>query len=111
MNYLDYSSNVHVKNFFNLAFENGIFPIINRPTRVTKTSETVIDHILTNTILNSDVESGIIKCDISDHFAIFSTFKCTLEKHDSKQFITKRDINENSIEYFKSLWVLLIGIY
>ena len=37
INSLDYASSKPVKNFFNLAFEKGIFPVINRPTRVTWT--------------------------------------------------------------------------
>ena len=51
LNSLDYTSSTPIKNFFNLAFENGIFPVINRPTRVTWASATAIDHILTNTIM------------------------------------------------------------
>ena len=80
LNSLDYATNNHVQNFFNLAFENGVFPVINRPTRITKTSETAIDHILTNTILEFEVHSGIIKNDISDHFDIFCVLKTDLER-------------------------------
>ena len=29
LNSLDYATNNHVQNFFNLAFENGISPVIN----------------------------------------------------------------------------------
>ena len=35
LNSLDYASSTPVKNFFNLAFKNGIFPVVNRPTQVT----------------------------------------------------------------------------
>ena len=45
INSLDYSRNSIVCDFYNLPFQNSIFPIINRPTRVTKTSATTIDHI------------------------------------------------------------------
>ena len=31
LNSLDYASSAPLKNFFNLAFENGIFPVINTP--------------------------------------------------------------------------------
>ena len=68
---MDYATNNHVQNFFNLDFENGVFPVRNRPTRITKTSETAIDHILTNNILDFEVHSGIIQNDISDHFGFF----------------------------------------
>ena len=71
LNSLDYASSTPVKNFFNLAFENGIFPVINRSTRVTWASATAIDHILTNTIMDQDLQNGIIKLDISGHFPIF----------------------------------------
>ena len=45
--------------------------MINPPTRIKKTSVTAIDHILTNTILDFEVQGGIIKNDISDNFGIF----------------------------------------
>ena len=67
---LDYSRNPHVRDFLNFVFQNGIFIVINRPTRVAKSSATVTDHILTNTIIDSHIQSGIIKTDISDNFAV-----------------------------------------
>ena len=54
--------------------------MINRATRVTKLSVTVIDHILTNTIIDSHIRSGIIKTDISDRFLDFSLIKTNLEE-------------------------------
>ena len=51
-------------------FEFGMIPTINKPTRVTKHTATVIDNIITNCILNSDFKSAIVKMDLSDHFPI-----------------------------------------
>ena len=43
---LDYSLNEHVKEFFNISFQNSFVPTINRPTRVTRnTAATCTDHI------------------------------------------------------------------
>ena len=78
-NSLDYTTNNHVQNFFNLAFKNYVFLVINRPTRITKTSATAIHHILTNTILKFEVQSGIIKNNISDHFGILCVLRTALE--------------------------------
>ena len=86
---LDYSINTNVRDFFNLIFQNGIFPLINRPTRVTKSSATIIDHVLTNTIIDSEVQSGIIKTDISDHFAVFALMKTSLVQPNNKKTIIK----------------------
>ena len=60
---LDYESNNTVKKIFN---------IITRPTRVTRHSWTVIDHIVTNAILTKNISSGIVKTDISDLFLTFT---------------------------------------
>ena len=80
---LDYLTNSIVKQFFNLSFKNGVTPLsllINRPTRVSRTSATCIDQMLTNIFMDSKIMSGIIKTDIIDHFAIFCTIK-TNEKY------------------------------
>ena len=57
--------------FFSFTFENLFFPLINQLTRTMKTSATAIVHILTNMVLDFEVQSGIIKNNISDLFAIF----------------------------------------
>ena len=68
INSLDYSRNIYVRDFFNFVFQNGIFSVINTPTKGAKSSVSVIGHILANTISDSHIQSGIIKADISDHF-------------------------------------------
>ena len=88
---------------------------MNRPTRVTKSSATVIDNILTNTIIDSHIQSGIIKTDVSEHFAVFSLIKTNLEHTNIKNAIIKRDVNEGSMKYFKTTfdssdWDLLANI-
>ena len=45
--------------------------MINKLTRVSKRSMTCIDHIYTNSFINQDLTTGIIKTDISDHFPVF----------------------------------------
>ena len=103
INSLDYFSTI-ARDFFNLAFQNSVFPVINRPTRVAKTSATIIDHILANTIIDSPLHSGLVKADISDHFAVFCLLKTNFEQSNMKNIVTKRDINEASIKHFKSLF-------
>ena len=82
---LNYASSTPIKNFFNLAFENGIFPVINRPTQVTWASATAIDHILINTIMDQDLQNGIIKLDISDHVPIFTILNSEIHNQCQKQ--------------------------
>ena len=46
--------------FLNILFSHAFFPCINKPTRITSSSSTLIDNILTNTC-NKDNRSGILK--------------------------------------------------
>ena len=71
INSLDYSSNNKVKSLINILFKNGFIPTINKPTRVTCNSLTIIDHIFINNFIDHEINPGIIKTDISDHFPIF----------------------------------------
>ena len=54
--------------------------MIHQPTRITKTSATAIDQILTNTILDVEVQSGIIKNDLRYHWGIFCVLRTTLKR-------------------------------
>ena len=74
---------------FNLVFQNGVFPLVNRPTRVTKLSATIIDHVLTNTMKDSEVQSGIAKTDKSDHFPVFTLMKSSLVLPNIKETFMK----------------------
>ena len=49
---------------------NGFSNKISLASRITLTSSTAIDHCYSN-ILDSDIKSGIIVTDISDHFPVF----------------------------------------
>jgi len=99
---LQYDKQVNTKLFFDEMFQHYIFPIINKPTRVTQSSVTSIDNILTNTILDVTLKAGIIKTDISDHFQIFfSLSHDTKTTKDSKIEIHKSKINKHAIQQFK----------
>ena len=109
LNSLDYETSNCIKNFFYLllfylSFKNSIFPIITRPTRVTRTSTTSIDHILTNAILTRKIHSSILQTDISDHFPIFTFIKEEVTENETgKTTIFKRDISETTKETFKNI--------
>ena len=45
---------------------SGFYPLINKPTRITDSSATLIDNIFTN-VHNTETKSGIWITDISDH--------------------------------------------
>ena len=104
LNVLEYDTNTKVKGFLNLLFQNSFIPVINKPTRVTRNTATAIDHIITNSFISSDFHTGIIKSDISDHFPIFIICKTrNINIYNEDITVTKRNINEKSINNFNSL--------
>ena len=83
---------VRYTTFLNLLYENGMIPIINKPTRVTRKTATAIGHILTNQFVNVNIKTTVFKTDISDHFTvciiIFPTEKPVENKYTYKRVIT-----------------------
>ena len=53
--------------------------LISRPTRITNTSETILDHVITNLSYDS-VRSGIVVSDITDHLPVFGLFNLPVKQ-------------------------------
>ena len=53
-------------DYLDLIYSNCLMPTILKPTRITKTSATIIDNILTNS--DNKISTGILVTDITDHF-------------------------------------------
>ncbi|CAL4126382.1 unnamed protein product, partial [Meganyctiphanes norvegica] len=93
-------------NFSQILTTNGFTQLINKPTRVTSTTESLIDHIYTN---NKDKisQSGVIESGISDHFITFCTRKTTREilgKHTKIKMKSMKDYSKESyVDMLKEL--------
>jgi exonuclease III len=72
INLINYESHSGTKMFMNTLFSYGLHPLINKPTRITLESCTLIDNIFTNAI--EEFNSGIFINDISDHLPVFTIF-------------------------------------
>ena len=79
------SSDSSVIAYNSMLTSNSFFQIISVPTRVTKSSATLIDHILTNS-LNSNITPTAVRYDISDHFPIYAIFPTFQKKQTSKNY-------------------------
>ncbi|XP_065685038.1 uncharacterized protein LOC136097048 [Hydra vulgaris] len=102
MNCLIYNKDKKIKSFYDEILMAGAVPLINRPTRITKTSTTLIDNIFTTDIYNRKLKKGIIKTDISDHFPIFLTIHTVSSNNPERQnIIKKRVFNESNIKSFQ----------
>ena len=88
------------QQFKNIFSSNYCFPFINKPTRVTDHSASLIDNIYSN-IPSQNCFSGILKTSISDHYGIFCIDNdCNL--NNDKAQIVKRSFTLKNIANFKN---------
>ena len=71
INILNYDKHTETTFFVDMLHANPFVSLINRPTRVTNRSATLIDNIFTNCFANiKNTFQCIIYTDVSDHFPI-----------------------------------------
>ena len=51
-------------------YQNGMIMTITKPTPVTTKTTSAINNILTNSFVDTTIETGVIKSDVLDHFPI-----------------------------------------
>ena len=80
----------------------SLYPHINKATRITSITETLIDNILSN-IFNENTQNGILYSDISDHLPIF-VISPTIQllKHESMKCIYVRKETDANIQSFRA---------
>ena len=88
------------QQFKNIFSSNYCFPFINKPTRVTDHSASLIDNIYSNTP-SQNCSTGILKTSISDQYGIFCIDNdCNLKNYQAQ--IVKRSFTLKNIASFKN---------
>ena len=77
---------------------NSFFPLINKPTRITSDSATLIDNIFTNDF--SDHKIGILLTDISDHLPVFTVINNYSTNISFNRNSSRRDFSDTNIQHF-----------
>jgi len=96
INLLNCSSHGLTSDFVDTMFAHTYFPLVNRPTRVCRTTSTLIDNIFTNNICMNYSKCGILTTDISDHFPVFHVTRC--KKVETQNVCYKKPlINEKTL--------------
>jgi len=74
--------NQHINNYFENIISAGYVPCLTLPTRLSSSSGTLIDNILLKTSNHSDLLSGSLIAQISDHLPCFIAIKSRkIQKH------------------------------
>ena len=85
-------------DFLDLNIENEILPSITKPTRITKTSATLIDNIMISRSLQHKYESFVVVEDLSDHLACLTILKDQNKCVKGLRFIKTRKLDDKKID-------------
>ena len=72
-----------VRQFLDLMYSIGLYPLITKPTRISQNTATLIDNIFT-TDIEQHYTCGLLINDISDHLPIFAVGKY-INKNEAKK--------------------------
>ena len=99
VNLLNIDNHLLTSEFLEMFYSYSFLPVINKPTRVTCNSATLIDNIYCNNFGNDNLFCGILYTDLTDHFPIFCL--CSSNNIQPKETITKKRIySERNINKF-----------
>ena len=91
------------QKYFDLFVTHGLYPQITLPTRVTKTSATLIDHLFYKAMdMNLPPCSGIVETNISDHYPYFLLLDIVQKSSHKPKYIKANNYNDNSLQKFCS---------
>ena len=106
------NKNNHTSEYVNDLLANSVTCLINKPTRITSSTNTLIDHIHTND-LNLSLLHGINISDLGDHnglFLIISEFKNIKKgKFNADETLVRDMKNFNTEKFVEDLSVKLIN--
>ena len=100
LNILESDNHLPTSNFIELMYSNSLFPLISRPTRVTKNKASLIDNIFCNDISSTEKLNGILCTEISDHYPEFTiNYKAETK---NEHFYKARVYSSKNIKTFTS---------
>ena len=95
---MQYDKNKFVHDYFNMLHSQGCISLINKPTRITQISGTLIDHLYTNDV-TKEITCKVLLHDISDHLPFILHIPFSLKKKKYEK-IKVRDFRKFSPESF-----------
>ena len=96
---LKYENHKGTRDFLNALFSIGMFPLIDRPSRITEYSATLIDNIFSN-YFNEKISNGLLINDISDDLPVFSVTKEMQHSVRITRYLFKRNTTSDDISQF-----------
>ena len=97
-----------------MLYSLGLYPLINRPTRITTTPAPLIDNIFTSELENK-INSGLLVHAISDHLQVFALRHCTAKHNISEcskkciRHLSNENISALTYDLMEHSWRTVVG--
>ena len=88
-----------VNELLDTMSENCFYPLINKPTRITDTTATILDHVWTN-LYSDEIKTGVLLHPISDHLPVLMCYS-TSQNTENNQNNKIRIFSQANIEKFQ----------
>ena len=102
LDFLKSNSHSGTNQFIQHNLDSNLIPTITRPTRIMKSSATLIDNILVSQSLCGNYDSGILVDDISDHMPSICVIKSIKGVGKDPVQITSRDTRPRNLTALKN---------
>ena len=97
---LHYDLHAPASDFVNNLISHFFLPTIHKPTRITETSATLLDNILTNNY-RYNMDTAILYSDISDHLPVVMRVNLSLSRNELDKICVKRVYSDVQVSSFK----------
>ena len=98
---LKQASHKMTQTFIEHTLDHALLPVITKPTRISRTSATLIDNIIISDKLQLDYTSNILESDLSDHLPCYVEIKEFYAGKKEATKIRKRKLNNNNLNKIK----------
>jgi len=98
-----------ITNYVNSLFSVGCTFHIDKPTRISSSSATCIDHVYSN-LQTEFLDNYIVLSDVSDHFGIITKLWCTVKEYcNEPMYYRKSRLNDKEWEQFNNDLKLMLS--
>ena len=98
LNLLKHDQHTATHDFIEVNLEKDLMPTTTKPTRITRSTATLIDNIIIGSTLQANYDSNIIISDLSDHFPCFLSIGNQNLFKKKPKIITTRALNTKKLE-------------
>ena len=98
---LKQSSHKRTQTFVENTLDHALLPVITKPTRISRTSATLIDNVIISDKLQLNYTSNILVSNLSDHLPCYVEIKEFYAGKREAAKIKKRKLNNNNLNKIK----------